>query len=130
MARSKRSSRQADRDHYSISSLLAPPSVPSSPIPLSYPIEDRRQYYPEPDFGPALSFGSIPAEVTSRPIRRSQKATLRSYLSPEVQAFKLPRGVAICIRRKQRREVLFAKKRTRSGRGRSKRRNLFSGVSC
>lgn len=45
-------------------------------------------------------------------------------------AFAVPNKVAICVRRKTRREVLFAKRKTRKGSGANKTRNFWSDVKC
>lgn len=46
-------------------------------------------------------------------------------------SFQQPRGVLVCVRRKARREVLFAKRNTgRGSKSRVRRRNSFSHVRC
>ena len=80
--------------------------------PLSRPItEDRRTYHPERANRPALRMSGLPAQVKvgSRP-RRSPQASSRAMTFPSnVIAFQNPEVVVTCVRRKTRREVLFAK---------------------
>ena len=45
-------------------------------------------------------------------------------------AFSQPKQVAVCIRRKARREVLFAKNRTGKGARSRRTRNQWSDVKC
>lgn len=125
--------RNPRRDHGMIARGSAPASDRSSltvfaPRPLLIP-EDRRVYHPEGRFRPALaSFRPAARIVAVDPVRKNRivpkqtKATL---------AFADPGKVFVCVRRKVRREVLFA-----SGRGaapkpkRPPRRNPQSQISC
>lgn len=50
------------------------------------------------------------------------------FLPPKI-GFDVPKRVAICVRRKQRREVIIAKKLARNGGG-AKHRNIWSDVKC
>lgn len=42
----------------------------------------------------------------------------------------IPRNVAVCVRRKERREVIFAKNKMRAGSGAKRHRNLNSNIWC
>lgn len=57
------------------------------------------------------------------------RMVLAQDMSTEV-ATQDPRRAAICVRRRERREVLFAKRRIRRGSGGSKRFNWRSGIRC
>lgn len=122
MARNRNSNRR-QRDNSSIAkSLLSPTLLPE--------IEDRRLFHPQDVFRPAkgLSKGSTLLEV--RPVGDRTKRA-RGMSSPETIRFSIPNHVAICVRRKRRREVLFALGKT--GKGSKKfrrRRNYYSGVNC
>lgn len=83
-------------------------------------IEDRRQFHPEGVLRPART-------LYERSASRNVVAPAKKF-SPAI-SFAVPAKVALCVRRKQRREVLFA---TGKGGGRHKRprKNLFSNVRC
>lgn len=99
----------------------------SAPVSFSRPldllaIEDRRTFHPARMFRAPLSVSRRAfAKVVARPNRALHRETF---------SFAVPQKVALCVRRKERREVLHALKRTRSGGGRSKRRNAWSAVKC
>ena len=86
-------------------------------------LEDRRLFHPEQAFRPALSFGMIRQQ---RVVVR--KANRRDTVVPSALAFPVPRKVAICQRRKERREVMIA--RGVGGSRAPKRRNYFSDIRC
>lgn len=124
--------------------LLAPVAGPSPPAALRPParsalIDDRRRW--DPGDTPRDAFGrqarvvmspkasakarQQPAVKPSRPRLYQSRAFLR-----EVQSFEDPRRVMICVRRKSRREVLFAIRKTGKGARSRKRRNEWSNVRC
>lgn len=93
---------------------------PLVPVTFSLPeIEDRREFHPLK--------GVRPARVLSR---TSQRMLRPHATQPGVLRFSVPEKVAICIRRKRRREVLFAKRQTGRGAYSRKYRNYWSDVSC
>lgn len=51
-------------------------------------------------------------------------------LSHDRLGFALPERVMRCVQRKERREVLFAKRKTGKGARSPKRRNYWSAISC
>lgn len=115
----------------SIDDLLSPLNIQSnveplgslSPLPARsewVEIEDRRVFDPSGDFRSADDFGGIPA-----PARRIPRAD-RRWASV---GFDRPREVLVCARRKERREVLFAKGK-RGGRGGRRRHNWWSKIRC
>lgn len=90
-------------------------------------IEDRRTYYP----GRVRPVVSI---TVGKPARLAVKQNPR-FKQPSqtkgIVAFAEPKRLPICIRRKERREVLFSKGLPGSGkRFKKPRRNAFSDVSC
>lgn len=95
------------------------------PVDLSV-FEDRRTFYPSTERvgRPALSFTN---RAASRVVLKSKS---RPFRFPDVFGFRVPNVVAICVRRKIRREVMHALDLTRKGAGGSKRRNEWSGVKC
>lgn len=102
------------------------PRRPMRPLGL---LEDRRRFHPERDLRPALSFFSKPRLV----IRKARKAPLRSRLTAfsglsHRIGFEVPKRVAICVRRKERREVIMA--RGGGGSRKAKRRNFWSSIEC
>lgn len=123
---STRGQREASDFTSELDELLAPatfaigftPSVPSSNW---QEIEDRRYFNPERDYRPALSFSGNQAPARSIPRDDRRWSTI---------GFDNPDYALICARRHQRREVIFAKKKHRRGRGGSRRRNWYSNVRC
>lgn len=83
--------------------------------------EDRREYHPEGRYRPAGVIGSRMARnlVTVGPVARPSLAFMqRDY-------------VLACIRRRARREVMFALNLRKKGAGAgSRKRNRFSDISC
>lgn len=116
--------RPAQRDLFTpIANLrLLAPRV--SPVDLRV-FEDRRT------FSPVRHQVRSPGVFSRRDQRRlvDGPALSRDRLPARLQ-FAVPDKVVLCVRRKRRREVLFATRRTRSGRGRARRRNMWSAVKC
>lgn len=102
--RRKRSIFSTQRNLLPITSrrLLSPKLVFKPPSPRLFEVEDRRRVPEQP-----------PKLVNARP------AKIRPFVSPfGLVKFRLPKRAIICVRRKLRREVLFAK----GGAGKGKRR--------
>lgn len=95
-------------------------------------LEDRRTFHPEGRLRPARASFRSATQLVPRPGRRAALATRASVLVPSRVAFKVPNRVAICVRRKSRREVLFAKRVAGAGGGRFRKRryNEYSFVGC
>lgn len=115
-------------------SLLAPVFSPVTSLRL---YEDRRLWHPEGRYAPARSFSRsrhrlrevAPSRVSEA--RRSRSVSNMSSLPVHRIGFERPERVLICVRRKMRREVLFARRKT--GRGVKRRRprfNWYSKISC
>lgn len=95
-------------------------------IPLPSPTTSQvRQYGDRRLFRPDRIIAPPPA-VT----RASARVVASSNRSFNTLRFADPKLVTICARRKERREVLFAKRLTRKGSGSSKRNNFWSRISC
>lgn len=88
-------------------------------------LEDRRTYHPLGFFRPARTTEGVPSgplKVKSKPFRRSLPFGLQ---------FGVPDKTIVCVRRKRRKEVLHALRKTGGGAGRRKpKRNWLSSVSC
>lgn len=112
-----------------------------SPVRLLQPLDDGRYWHPDPEHG-ALTVGGRYANVVvhSRPLVARSK-TASSWIGgrgvpvgvqvPVGVRFESPYKVLTCVRRKIRREVIFA--RDKAGRGvkrRQPRRNWRSNVVC
>lgn len=111
---------------HSLPDFVSPPAVRS--IPLSE-IEDRRFFDPQPDRFPrgVRRWKAALASYLSRPAVHPTRG--RAVFLPAEQFFKVPETVALCARRKSRREVLHALKR--AGRGVAKpRRTWRSELKC
>lgn len=137
MAKRHGSKRGASTSHYnytatprvlgpSLSSLVLQNPMPSrfiipepEMLPFMDEVEDRRRFDADP---------SKPARTAS-----GQRARFRALYNAPLQTigFQDPRRVLICVRRKARREVLFAKRQTgRGAKARRHRRNQYSNVRC
>lgn len=98
---------------------------------------DRRNYHPDGFYRPALRFSGAPARYSVGPAstRRSQSIKKKfSGLRPEsgrsFLAFSDPGRVLICARRKIRREVMFARRKTGRVGQKRPRFNWYSSISC
>lgn len=92
------------------------------PLPSLLPLEDRRSFYPE-RVRPALGLFSWSAD----PVVADRKSDMSL---PFRLAFREPKRVWICVRRKMRREALFALRRTGKGSRSRRRRRDFSDMRC
>lgn len=85
-------------------------------------IEDRRRWDPLGGLHPAGA------------LERSSRALVENLpAGPRVASrfsFAVPNRVAICVRRKTRREVLFAERKTGKGAKAPRRRNRWSDIGC
>lgn len=89
------------------------------------PVEDRRLFHPLGRVRPALS---VSGQAHSLALPRGSSRGV--FLSSAV-AFKSHKRVSICVRRKRRKEVIFALGRNgRGGSFRKPRRNFYSDVEC
>lgn len=103
--------------------------------PLSLPtrqglrlVEDRRLYHPRGALRSARVFSGHPVKPL---VARSPRFAVRRPGVPKAVGFAEPRKTLICVRRKQRKEVLHALARTGKGSGFGrKRRNNYSEVKC
>lgn len=96
----------------------------ASPLgPLSE-VEDRRTFHPLDDFRPAMEIGGT--RTGPRQVKKSFKPQLPFGLQ-----FAVPEKTVVCVRRKTRREVIFAKRKQGGGRGRKRpTKNWFSKIGC
>lgn len=121
-------SKSRDRDAYPSLAKLAPAQNPLRAINLSQ-IQDLRSFYPDPDyFRSPLKLNGQRASNVASPNRNAKTQRSKTML-PYAVGFQQPTQVLVCVRRKIRREILFAKKRTR-GASRKKHRNTFSNIRC
>lgn len=130
MARRKSSKRQRDVTTPSLGPIHSNPLrlLPLSPIVVPLPPVsrdlvlahgvDRRLFRPDRSTAP-------PAAV-----RRSAARVVAKGPHAYSLTFSDSRLVGLCVRRKVRREVLFALRKTRKGAGAKRRRNFWSNISC
>lgn len=100
-------------------SLIRPRRALLAPVVRRSP--DLRTFHPERVFRPLAA----PRSAARVVVRRNAP-----FRFPDVFRFAEPRRLALCVRREERRQVLHALGRVRSGRGRAKHRNALSNVSC
>lgn len=102
--------------------LLSSSFIRLRPVDLSV-FEDRRMFHPDP----------LPRAISVR--RKADadvvvKKVVPFRRLPHQLSFRVPDYVAMCIRRKVRREVIHALRLEKRGAGGAKRRNEFSNVEC
>lgn len=87
-------------------------------------VEDRRTFHP--------ARIRTAAPIVSRSSTRlvSPAATVRGGFPSSKVGFAVPRDVAICVRRKQRKEVIHAKGHAGGGGSSRRRWTVFSNVKC
>lgn len=93
-------------------------------------VDDRRLFHPDPYRAP-VAYG-FPKRVRftiplPAPYKKARKFVNRI---PSLIGFDAPQRVIRCIRRKVRKEVMFATKSTGKGSRAPKRRNYWSDVKC
>lgn len=117
--------RQTNRDHFTIANPRLASSVVLTPLKS---ISDLRTFHPLEEMRPLFSTVRKASRVLPYNVNvgRNRKANVLTFA--ERFRFADPRKVAVCVRRKQRREVLFALRKT--GAGGRKRRNQWSNVKC
>jgi len=155
MAKGKGSSRSTNsnsgsrRDHFinspsPIATFQVPvfqplPLLPTSPLSRLSEAEDRRLFHFEGPNRPALLDDGTPARthVVDRQKNRNRVKPRAFRFGPKIYSqtkailtFQQPERVAVCVRRKARREVLFAKKKAGRGGMRLPRRTWLSKISC
>lgn len=137
MSRRSRRRRSTDRTD-AIASQIANPRLfrPTPLIVTRLPpvhraeVEDRRTHHPLGFFRPARMITGHPSHLVAKP--GPAKFRRASLQVPKAIAFEAPKKTLICVRRKQRKEVLHALKKTGKGGGKRRRprRNWYSAISC
>lgn len=101
------------------------------------PSFDTRTWHPDPITRPiaeprSASRLKLPKDsaVSSHRSVQDRSRNSRTGTLPATVAFSQPKQVTVCIRRKTRREVLFAKKRTGKGSSAPRTRSQWSDVKC
>lgn len=104
-------------------------------------IEDRRTWHPQGKTRPARSFQSSQHKLKIATNRHTsprstnpvhlKKAAARAAALPHRVQFDAPQKVLICVRRQQRKQVLFALRKTGKGaRAKRHRQSYFSSIGC
>lgn len=136
--RSRRSSQQRDASPITspdLGLLVTPrpwvplPSLPSAP---DLELEDRRRFsFESPQV--AIRSPGVRSRIRMAPVGRPAGKTRQrasNAIPREMPTFGSPGQVMVCVRRKSRREVLFALRRTGKGGRARRRRSEFSNVRC
>lgn len=102
--------------------ILRPIVIRRPPVNL-----DRRTFHPDGRFRPAPTLVRAARRLV---VARPQKPRLSvSQLNHRI-GFAIPKKVLICVRRKERREVIFARRGHGKGARSPKTRNIWSNVKC
>lgn len=107
------------------------PRVPRFTLPRFRPLvavaprgwQDGRSYHPLGRYRPIAASPRSAARI----VVKNPRAPFRI---PDVLGFAVPKHVHKCVQRKERREVLFAKRKTGKGSRSPKKRNMWSAISC
>lgn len=151
LSSSKKRNRRAKRDanavasptHQSPLAQLLSPLAPLKPLAhrvtknLGH-IEDRRSWHPKGVQAPAKSVHKAQHRLVAKPnkaprgsAQRISEAFRARAAPPVAVGFHAPKKVVICVRRRMRKEVLFALNRTGKGaKKRKHRRSYYSDVRC
>lgn len=121
----KRSKNQGTRDD--LSSLTV--TLRSRPARAIQLIEDLRTFHPAPAERPARLFSGVTATVGLADQPQKKKGTRRSRV-PVQLAFTAPQQTLVCVRRRRRKEVLFAKNKTGKRGQRRARWSKWSDTKC
>lgn len=92
-------------------------------------VEDRRNWHPD-GVAPVRSSRRSAVRLEHRPTRSTAAVSSARARAPDFTWFAQPRHVLVCVRRKERREVLFATRGRGKGSRTPKRRNAWSNVRC
>lgn len=94
-------------------------------------VEDRRTYNPSKNttYTPRTISGKR-SRVVTRSATVSTPSGLKQLNTTPLPSFAVPSKTLVCVRRKQRKEVLHAYKKTGTGGQKKPRRNQFSNISC
>lgn len=133
MARRRRDRDTPEADavlHQPLAQLLSPAPMPARALVTYQPtnlldVEDRRSYHPQNIFRAPKQFSGHP--VKPHVIKNQPK--FKNQL-PFGLKFAVPENTVICVRRKQRREVIFAKNKSGGGSRRKPRKNWNSKIGC
>lgn len=143
-------------DHLELVPVLPPkaiaPQLPINhslrdPVTRLLDVEDRRTWHPDGPLRPARTSRRWHSRVVYRPPTRPRPPRPGRFIPPAWGGdarkrvatpfssfrfrFAAPKFVAVCVRRHQRRQVLFARRLTRAGaRARTRKRNYQSSVFC
>lgn len=124
------------RGGFSTSRYMAPVRAPYlfRPVvvrPLQL-VEDRRRYHPLGFRAPAATFSRLDQRrLVERLVSPPRAVSASSWTMPAARiGFAVPRKVAVCVRRKMRRQVLFAVGGTGKGSRARRKYNQFSTVVC
>lgn len=95
-------------------------------------IEDRRTWHPQAEQRPARSFDRpTHSLVVPRHPKNVNKSRAGASALPHQVQFDAPNKVLVCVRRAQRKQVLFALKKTGKGaKARKHRRSYYSDIRC
>lgn len=102
----------------------------------SSPITDRRSFHPDPDRFEQYPGSGAPARIKlrDRPSKRSPssyggKKSIQNFSQTKaVLAFANPELVPACVKRRRRKEVLFALKRTKKGSAKRHRKHTWRSM--
>lgn len=132
---------ERDLSDFSIANLLLPPLRDNAPPVRSLPqleVEDRRLWNPIPLAVRALKSPRrwrhrLVVASVRRPTRSvGRRLAASGVVVPHAVRFSNPRHLMLCVRRRVRREIIFALRLRGRGAGRRRkpRRNQYSDIRC
>lgn len=127
MGRRRRRNRSSQRDHNTIATTVLRNPMSLSPVPV---LSDRRAFHPDGFFSPVSSARKWQRAIVEMPNVNTGRSNARGRVPKRGFHFAVPDAVSVCVRRKQRREVLFAFRRTGKGSRSLRKRNYWTDVRC
>lgn len=94
--------------------------------------EDRRSFHPQGKSAPARSFSSTRHRLKVAQTYIPGPTYTQSLFStlPVAIGFQQPKDVLVCVRRKERREVMFALKKAGKSGQQTRKLSEYSGIRC
>lgn len=91
---------------------------------------DQRRYHPDKRARAADSLIRSATQLYIGGWRGALGTDRVPRVLPHTVQFRVPNLVAVCVRRKVRKEVLHAQRKTAKGAGSQRKRNIWSGIKC
>lgn len=126
--RSGRNGRTRDRSQIANSKLRSSSRSRDYKFPDLTRVQDFRRFRPDEVFYVSRNFDTTRSRISSPRVRVFEPA--KKFRVPLILSFDYPKRVILCVRRKVRKEVLHALRKTGKGGQKRPRRTPYSNVRC